>query len=61
MPLKLNLLGLIFCCFFVISYFTNKYVLSVLKFTFPTVFQGWADLRWGLAAPGFLESLDWLK
>lgn len=48
MPLKLNLLGLIFCCFFVISYFTNKYVLSVLKFTFPTVFQGWQTFVGGL-------------
>ncbi|XP_067835224.1 UDP-N-acetylglucosamine transporter TMEM241 homolog isoform X2 [Heptranchias perlo] len=26
---------------FVASYFTNKYVLSVLKFTYPTLFQGW--------------------
>ncbi|KAJ8279330.1 hypothetical protein COCON_G00063960 [Conger conger] len=48
MPLKQNLLGLIFCCFFVISYFTNKYVLSVLKFTFPTLFQGWQTFAGGL-------------
>ncbi|XP_066540131.1 UDP-N-acetylglucosamine transporter TMEM241 homolog isoform X1 [Hoplias malabaricus] len=33
--------GLIFCLFFVVSHFTNKYVLSVLKFTFPTIFLGW--------------------
>ncbi|XP_067887645.1 UDP-N-acetylglucosamine transporter TMEM241 homolog isoform X2 [Heterodontus francisci] len=26
---------------FIASYFTNKYVLSVLKFTYPTIFQGW--------------------
>lgn len=35
------ILALIFCTFFTASYFTNKYVLSVLKFTFPTIFQGW--------------------
>ncbi|XP_012695115.1 transmembrane protein 241 [Clupea harengus] len=34
-------LGSIFCSFFVVSYFINKYVLSVLKFTYPTLFQGW--------------------
>ncbi|XP_051543179.1 transmembrane protein 241 [Myxocyprinus asiaticus] len=33
-------LALIFCTFFAVSYFTNKYVLSILKFTFPTIFQG---------------------
>ncbi|XP_072536406.1 UDP-N-acetylglucosamine transporter TMEM241 homolog isoform X2 [Salminus brasiliensis] len=33
--------GLVFCIFFVVSYFTNKYVLSVLKFTYPTLFLGW--------------------
>ncbi|KAJ8375539.1 hypothetical protein SKAU_G00061190, partial [Synaphobranchus kaupii] len=48
MSLKRNLLGLIFCSFFVISYFTNKYVLSVLKFTFPTLFQGWQTFVGGL-------------
>ncbi|XP_078072056.1 UDP-N-acetylglucosamine transporter TMEM241 homolog [Mustelus asterias] len=26
---------------FIASYFTNKYVLSLLKFTYPTIFQGW--------------------
>uniref|UniRef100_A0A673LZR3 Transmembrane protein 241 n=1 Tax=Sinocyclocheilus rhinocerous TaxID=307959 RepID=A0A673LZR3_9TELE len=35
------ILALVFCTFFTASYFTNKYVLSVLKFTFPTIFQGW--------------------
>uniref|UniRef100_A0A9J7YA95 Transmembrane protein 241 n=1 Tax=Cyprinus carpio carpio TaxID=630221 RepID=A0A9J7YA95_CYPCA len=35
------ILALVFCTFFTASYFTNKYVLSILKFTFPTIFQGW--------------------
>ncbi|XP_026114296.1 transmembrane protein 241 isoform X1 [Carassius auratus] len=35
------ILVLVFCTFFTASYFTNKYVLSILKFTFPTIFQGW--------------------
>ncbi|KAA0704506.1 Transmembrane protein 241 [Triplophysa tibetana] len=35
------ILALVFCICFTLSYFTNKYVLSVLKFTFPTIFQGW--------------------
>ncbi|XP_067234450.1 UDP-N-acetylglucosamine transporter TMEM241 [Chanodichthys erythropterus] len=35
------ILALIFCTLFIASYFTNKYVLSILKFTFPTIFQGW--------------------
>ncbi|XP_053571844.1 transmembrane protein 241 [Bombina bombina] len=42
------LVGLTFCCFFLASYFTNKYVLSVLKFTYPTLFQGWQTLVGGL-------------
>ncbi|XP_007886079.2 transmembrane protein 241 isoform X2 [Callorhinchus milii] len=29
-------------------YFTNKYILSVLKFTYPTLFQGWQMLVGGL-------------
>ncbi|XP_023152676.1 transmembrane protein 241 isoform X1 [Amphiprion ocellaris] len=33
--------GLAFSLLFVVSYFTNKFVLSVLKFTYPTLFQGW--------------------
>ncbi|KAM8731159.1 UDP-N-acetylglucosamine transporter TMEM241 homolog isoform 2-T2 [Acanthopagrus schlegelii] len=33
--------GLAFGVVFVVSYFTNKFVLSVLKFTYPTLFQGW--------------------
>ncbi|XP_074549041.1 UDP-N-acetylglucosamine transporter TMEM241 homolog [Halichoeres trimaculatus] len=36
--------GLFFSCVFVVSYFTNKFVLSVLKFTYPTLFQGWQTL-----------------
>ncbi|XP_072460486.1 UDP-N-acetylglucosamine transporter TMEM241 [Notamacropus eugenii] len=40
--------GLTFCAFYLASYLTNKYVLSVLKFTFPTLFQGWQTLIGGL-------------
>ncbi|XP_063307551.1 transmembrane protein 241 [Pelobates fuscus] len=40
--------GLSFTCFFLAFYFTNKYVLSVLKFTYPTLFQGWQTLVGGL-------------
>ncbi|KAM4689773.1 UDP-N-acetylglucosamine transporter TMEM241 [Discoglossus pictus] len=40
--------GLTFCFFYLASYFTNKYVLSVLKFTYPTLFQGWQTLVGGL-------------
>lgn len=36
--------GVIFSLVFVASYFTNKFVLSVLKFTYPTLFQGWQTL-----------------
>ncbi|XP_075441186.1 UDP-N-acetylglucosamine transporter TMEM241 isoform X1 [Ascaphus truei] len=40
--------GLTYCCFYLASYFTNKYVLSVLKFTYPTLFQGWQTFVGGL-------------
>ncbi|XP_024910407.1 transmembrane protein 241 isoform X2 [Cynoglossus semilaevis] len=33
--------GCVFIFLFVLTYFTNKFVLSVLKFTYPTLFQGW--------------------
>ncbi|KAG7523808.1 transmembrane protein 241 [Solea senegalensis] len=33
--------GCAFSLLFVLTYFTNKFVLSVLKFTYPTLFQGW--------------------
>lgn len=33
--------GLAFSLVFVVSNFTNKFVLSVLNFTYPTLFQGW--------------------
>ncbi|GCC18208.1 hypothetical protein chiPu_0017847 [Chiloscyllium punctatum] len=33
-----------FCFLFIASCFTNKYVLSQLKFTYPTIFQGWQTL-----------------
>ncbi|XP_025914402.1 transmembrane protein 241 isoform X3 [Apteryx rowi] len=38
--------GLAFCLFYLASCFTNKYVLSVLKFTYPTLFQGSDILSW---------------
>jgi len=31
----------IYCVLFVLTLFINKYVLSVLGFTYPTVYQGW--------------------
>uniref|UniRef100_A0A1A8J3Q6 Transmembrane protein 241 n=2 Tax=Nothobranchius kuhntae TaxID=321403 RepID=A0A1A8J3Q6_NOTKU len=36
--------GITFSCVFVVTHFTNKFVLSVLKFTYPTLFQGWQTL-----------------
>ncbi|NWU96580.1 TM241 protein, partial [Upupa epops] len=39
---------LAFCFFYLAACFTNKYVLSVLKFTYPTLFQGWQTLVGGL-------------
>ncbi|CAL8293088.1 unnamed protein product [Lota lota] len=44
MQWKGHMTGLVFSIVFVGSYFTNKFVLSVLKFTFPTLFQGWQTL-----------------
>ncbi|XP_051826307.1 transmembrane protein 241 isoform X6 [Antechinus flavipes] len=38
--------GLTFCAFYLATYLTNKYVLSVLKFTYPTLFQGAKVLAW---------------
>ncbi|XP_072267419.1 UDP-N-acetylglucosamine transporter TMEM241 isoform X1 [Pyxicephalus adspersus] len=40
--------GLTFCFFYLSFYFTNKYVLSILKFTYPTLFQGWQTLVGGI-------------
>ncbi|XP_066435722.1 UDP-N-acetylglucosamine transporter TMEM241 isoform X3 [Eleutherodactylus coqui] len=40
--------GLTYCSFYLAFYFTNKYVLSILKFTFPTLFQGWQTLVGGI-------------
>nr|XP_060151558.1 transmembrane protein 241-like [Globicephala melas] len=45
------LVGLTFCTCYLASYLTNKYVLSVLKFTYPTLFQGWQALIGGLLLP----------
>ncbi|KAE8280032.1 Transmembrane protein 241 [Larimichthys crocea] len=41
MQWRRHIAGLAFSFIFVVSYFTNKFVLSVLKFTYPTLFQGW--------------------
>ncbi|XP_042710766.1 UDP-N-acetylglucosamine transporter TMEM241 isoform X3 [Chrysemys picta bellii] len=54
MYLKRPAAGLSFCLFYLASYFTNKYVLSVLKFTYPTLFQGWQTL-----VGGFLLHVSW--
>ncbi|KAL1773360.1 transmembrane protein 241 isoform X1 [Sigmodon hispidus] len=43
-----SLLGLTFCSCYLASHLTNKYVLSVLKFTYPTLFQGWQTFIGGL-------------
>ncbi|GAB1602989.1 transmembrane protein 241-like isoform X1 [Argonauta hians] len=31
----------LFCVLFMATFYVNKYVLSILKFTHPTIFQGW--------------------
>ncbi|XP_077411223.1 UDP-N-acetylglucosamine transporter TMEM241 homolog isoform X2 [Vanacampus margaritifer] len=41
MQCKRNFSGLAFSFFFIVSYFTNKFVLTVMNFTYPTLFQGW--------------------
>uniref|UniRef100_A0A665X2C4 Transmembrane protein 241 n=1 Tax=Echeneis naucrates TaxID=173247 RepID=A0A665X2C4_ECHNA len=41
MQWKRHFSGFAFSFVFVVSYFTNKFILSVLKFTYPTLFQGW--------------------
>ncbi|XP_049626155.1 transmembrane protein 241 [Suncus etruscus] len=48
MFLRKSLVGLTFCTCYLASYITNKYVLSVLKFTYPTIFQGWQTFLGGL-------------
>lgn len=37
-------MAVLFCSLFVSTNFVNKYVLSVLNFTYPTIFQGWQTL-----------------
>lgn len=44
MPWRGHVAGLVFSITFVVTCFTNKFVLSVLKFRFPTLFQGWQTL-----------------
>ncbi|XP_069885545.1 UDP-N-acetylglucosamine transporter TMEM241 isoform X3 [Dipodomys merriami] len=41
MGVRRTLVGLTFCTCYLAFYLLNKYVLSVLKFTYPTLFQGW--------------------
>uniref|UniRef100_A0A8D2BQM1 Transmembrane protein 241 n=1 Tax=Sus scrofa TaxID=9823 RepID=A0A8D2BQM1_PIG len=48
MCMRRCLVGLTFCTCYLASYLTNKYVLSVLKFTYPTLFQGWQTLIGGI-------------
>ncbi|XP_031220834.1 transmembrane protein 241 isoform X5 [Mastomys coucha] len=48
MNVRRSLLGLTFCTCYLASHLTNKYVLSVLKFTYPTLFQGWQTFVGGL-------------
>ncbi|XP_053520347.1 transmembrane protein 241 isoform X2 [Artibeus jamaicensis] len=48
MCMRRGLVGLTFCTCYLAFYLTNKYVLSVLKFTYPTLFQGWQTLIGGL-------------
>ncbi|KAF6089608.1 transmembrane protein 241 [Phyllostomus discolor] len=48
MCMRRGLVGLSFCTCYLAFYLTNKYVLSVLKFTYPTLFQGWQTLIGGL-------------
>lgn len=48
MYLRKSLACLTFCTCYLASYLTNKYVLSVLKFTYPTLFQGWQTFLGGL-------------
>nr|XP_033789774.1 transmembrane protein 241 isoform X2 [Geotrypetes seraphini] len=49
--------GLVFCLFHLTAYFTNKYVLSVLKFTYPTLFQGSQVLSWLPASVLFVGNI----
>ncbi|XP_029426557.1 transmembrane protein 241 isoform X2 [Nannospalax galili] len=48
MSVRRSLIGLSFCTCYLAFYLTNKYVLSVLKFTYPTLFQGWQTFIGGL-------------
>ncbi|KAL7874967.1 hypothetical protein SRHO_G00059370 [Serrasalmus rhombeus] len=52
--------GLVFCILFIIFYFTNKYVLSVLKFTYPTLFLGWQTCTGALLLLG-TGKLGWVE
>ncbi|XP_074239785.1 UDP-N-acetylglucosamine transporter TMEM241 isoform X5 [Saimiri boliviensis] len=60
MCVRKPLVGLTFCTCYLASYLTNKYVLSVLKFTYPTLFQGWQTLMGGLLLHVFWK-LGWVE
>ncbi|XP_051784885.1 transmembrane protein 241 isoform X1 [Erpetoichthys calabaricus] len=60
MPLKEPALGFSFCCLYLLAYCTNKYVLSVLKFTYPTLFQGWQTFVGGWLLV-FCGRLGWVE
>ncbi|XP_069777896.1 UDP-N-acetylglucosamine transporter TMEM241-like isoform X2 [Narcine bancroftii] len=51
---------LCFSLLFIASYFTNKYVLSILKFTYPTLFQGWQTIV-GTLLLQIVWKLGWLE
>ncbi|XP_054580084.1 transmembrane protein 241 isoform X3 [Eptesicus fuscus] len=52
-----GLVGLTFCTCYLASHLTNKYVLSVLRFTCPTLFQGYDVLAWLPASVLFVGTI----
>ncbi|XP_026217703.1 transmembrane protein 241 isoform X2 [Anabas testudineus] len=60
MQWRRHMSGFAFSSVFVVSYFTNKFVLSVLKFTYPTLFQGWQTFI-GAVLLLLLGKLGWVE
>ncbi|KAG7216756.1 hypothetical protein INR49_021153 [Caranx melampygus] len=60
MQWRRHMSGLAFSFVFVVSHFTNKFVLSVLKFTYPTLFQGWQTFIGGILLLLF-GKLGWVE
>ncbi|XP_062923497.1 transmembrane protein 241-like isoform X7 [Mobula hypostoma] len=58
--MRVKRLELCFSLLFVASYFTNKYVLSILNFTYPTLFQGWQTIM-GTVLLQVAWKLGWLE